>query len=64
MLGVNVSSEIICKYIAINFKKLSLLAKADVEIQVMTYLPSSDSVQSFGAPPLRWIDLRKREVVG
>lgn len=37
MLGVNVSSEIICKYIAINFKMVSLLAKADVEIQVMTY---------------------------
>ncbi len=64
MVGVNVSSEIICKYIAINFKMVSLLAKADVEIQVMASLPSSGAVQSAGVPPLRWIDMRKQEVVG
>lgn len=48
MVSVNLSFEIICKYIDINFKMVGLLAKADVAIQVITLLPSSGAVQSAG----------------
>lgn len=58
MVSVNLSFEIICKYICTNL--VGLLAKADVEIQVITLLPSSGAVQSAGMPPLCWKDVRKR----
>lgn len=40
---------------------VGLLAKADVEIQVMKSLSSSGAVQSVGTPPLCWIDVRKQD---
>lgn len=64
MVSVNLSFEIICKYIGINFKMVGLLAKADVEIQVITLLPSFGAVQSAGMPPMCWKDVRKRGAVG
>jgi len=43
---------------------VGLLAKADVEIQVMTSLPSSGAVQSAGTPLMCWKYVRKRVAVG
>lgn len=43
---------------------VGLLAKTDVEIQVMTLLPSSGAVQSAGMPLMCWKYVRKRVAVG